>query len=241
MRRIVARAETVVDPDAWPDRVPAVRQLLTDGFAFPRGVTFLVGENGAGKSTLVEAIAGVLGAHVEGGTTHHHAGPERGTRSDRSTLPERLRVVRGAGGLKDAFFLRAETMHRFYDYLEESDRDSRIRVDHGYHRRSHGEGFLDLLESRYVRDAGVVLLDEPESALSFDNCLVLAGALAAMARGGKQVLCATHSPIVTAVPGARILQVDENGLTPVGWEDLRIVRNWRFFLDAPERFLRRVL
>jgi predicted ATPase len=154
--------------------------------------------------------------------------------------------VRTPGGRGDTFFLRAETMHRFYDYLEDSEKRESPwevihRVDYQYHFRSHGEGFLDLLESRYVKSASVVLLDEPESALSFDNCLVLAGALASMAGQGKQVLCATHSPIVTAVPGAWILQLDENGLTPVAWDDLRIVKNWRFFLDAPERYLRRVL
>ena len=62
-----------------------------------------------------------------------------------------------------------------------------------------------------------------------------------MADEGKQVLGATRSPLITAVPGARILQVDEDGLTPVTWDDLRTVRDWRFVLDAPERFLRRVL
>jgi len=241
IRRIVPRPGTTADPGSWPDRIPAIRDLLAQGFSFSPGLTFVVGENGAGKSTFVEAVAGALGAHVEGGNTDHHAGPSRGTRTDGSTLADRLQVIRGPGGGRDTFFLRAETMHRFYDYLESSDEHSEHPVGYQFHFRSHGEGFLDLVESRYAKRAAVILLDEPESALSFDNSLVLAGALAAWAREGKQVLCATHSPLVTAVPGARILQLDEAGMTSVNWEDLRIVKNWRFFLDAPERYLRRVL
>lgn len=240
MRRVERHPDAGFDPAAWPDRIPAVRQVLTQGLDLPPGVTFLVGENGAGKSTLVEGIAGALGAHVEGGTGDHVAGPDRGDRTDRSSLSGRLRVVRTPGGGRGVFFLRAETMHRFYDYLEDSDRESLHPVGYEYHQRSHGEGFTDLLGSRYVRHADVVLLDEPESALSFANCLTLAGSLRRMAADGKQVLCATHSPLLTALPGAHVLQVDERGLTRVDWEDLAVVRDWRFFLDAPERYWRDV-
>ncbi|WP_432574445.1 AAA family ATPase [Kineococcus sp. SYSU DK005] len=241
LRRIEAAPGTTVDETSWPDSVPAVRQLLTDGLEVPAGVTFLVGENGAGKSTLLEAVAELLGAHAEGGTRAHLAGPERGRSSDTSTLGSRLRAVRGAGGRREVFFLRAETMHRFYDYLEESDRESLHPVGHGFHHRSHGEGFLDLLESRYTAAAGLLLLDEPESALSFDNCLVLAAGLQRAAEEGKQVLCATHSPLLTALPGATVLEVGAEGIRPVAWEDLAVVKHWRFFLDAPERYWRRVL
>ncbi|MEZ0491055.1 AAA family ATPase [Kineococcus sp. TBRC 1896] len=238
VRGFVPRSGTVLDPETWPDRVPAIRQLLTSGLDLPGGVTFLVGANGAGKSTVVEALAGALGAHVEGGTGDHHGGPDRGRRTDGSSLADRLQVVRGPGGRRETFFLRAETMHRFYDYLEQSDVEATVKVGYQYHYRSHGEGFLDLLASRYVARAGVVLLDEPESALSFENCLVAARSLADLARRGKQVVCATHSPVLTAVPGARVLEVDERGMTSTTWEDLRLVHDWRFFLDAPERYLR---
>ncbi|GAA0314659.1 AAA family ATPase [Kineococcus aurantiacus] len=241
LRRIEPDPDTVVDASSWPDSIPAVRQLLTQGFDVPAGVTFLVGDNGAGKSTLIEAIAEVLGAHTEGGTSAHLAGPDRGHRSDTSTLAGRLRAVRGPGGRREVFFLRAETMHRFYDYLEESDQESLHPVGYQFHYRSHGEGFIDMLNSRYTAAAGIVLLDEPESALSFDNCLVLGAGLQQMAEQGKQVLCATHSPLLTALPGATVLEVGDQGLRRVEWENLGVVKHWRFFLDAPERYWRRVL
>ena len=241
MRRVERHPDAAFDPGRWPDSIPAVTQLLTRGLDLPPGVTFLVGENGAGKSTLVEAVAEALGAHVEGGTNHHLAGTPRGEWTDRNDLGGRLRVVRTPGGGRQVFFLRAETAHRLYDYLEGDPEEGEPRRLGRYHGRSHGEGFTDLLGSRYVRDADVVLLDEPESALSFGACLAVAAALRRMAADGRQVLCATHSPLLTALPGAHVLQVDGDGLTRVDWEDLAVVRDWRFFLDAPERYWRDLL
>ncbi len=51
-------------------------------------------------------------------------------------------------------------------------------------------------------------MDEPEAALSLTSCLALVGLLDRLARGGAQVLCATHSPLLTALPGATVLQLD---------------------------------
>lgn len=226
----------VVDADRWPDAVPAVAQLLTRGLDVPAGITFLVGENGAGKSTLVEGIAHALGVHSEGGLRRHAPGREEDP-VDGSGLGERLQAVRGTSRFREVFLLRAETMHRFYSWL----RDVGSEAHSGLHELSHGESFLGVLDAGWMRQVGLLLLDEPESALSFENQLVLGASFARMAAEGRQVLCATHSPLLTALPGARILQVDERGLTPVDWEDLPVVRNWRFFLDAPERYWRRVL
>jgi predicted ATPase len=58
--------------------------------------------------------------------------------------------------------------------------------------RSHGEGFLALLESR-TTERGLWILDEPESALSFRSSLRLLALLAGVAETGSQVVLATHS------------------------------------------------
>ncbi|WP_432545651.1 AAA family ATPase [Kineococcus sp. SYSU DK004] len=245
VRRVERRPDAVVDPEAWPATVPAVAHLLAHGLDLPAGVTFLVGENGAGKSTVVEAVAELLGIPPEGGSTAHRAGADRGRGSDRSGLAGLLRVVRGAGGRhgRQGFFLRAETAHRFVTYLEDAGaRGDGPPAPHPLHRLSHGEQFTEVLATqRWTGAARVVLLDEPESAMSFQNHLALAGTLAAMARRGTQVLCATHSPLLTAVPGALVLQLDDDGIHRAEWEDLDVVHHWRFFLDAPERYLRHVL
>jgi len=58
---------------------------------------------------------------------------------------------------------------------------------------------------------------------------------------GGQVLCATHSPVLAALPGAAILEVGEWGIRPAAWEDLEIVNHWRSFLGQPQRYLRHLL
>ena len=55
---------------------------------------------------------------------------------------------------------------------------------------------------------------------------------------GSQILMSTHSPILAALPEARLVEVGEWGLRDAVWEDLEIVAHWRSFLDAPARYLR---
>lgn len=232
--RRVAAAEGISLSETWPHSIPAVRQLLTDGLELGPGVTFLVGENGAGKSTLVEAIAVAYGMSPEGGST----GARLTTRATESPLSDDLHLTRGAGASKAGFFLRAETMHGFYSYLEDNPRPSGP-PDIAFHRMSHGESFLSLISDRFNR-CGFYCLDEPESALSFSSSLAVVGVLKELAGTGSQVLCATHSPVIAALPGATILEVGEWGIRSAAWEDLQLVQNWRAYLEAPERYLRHI-
>lgn len=210
--------------------VPAVAQLAREGLALGP-VTVLVGENGSGKSTLVEAIAVAFGLNPEGGSPNaRHA-----TRPTESPLHDALRLVREAGAPRWGYFLRAETMHGHYTYLEGVGGEGA-----DLHERSHGESFLDVLAARF--DApGLYVLDEPESALSFSACLALVGRLHELAAAGSQVIVATHSPVVAAVPGAAILELGPHGWALTDWDDLELVANYRRFLDAPGRYLRHVL
>ena len=224
-----------LDRAAWPATLPAVRQLLDEGLDVPAGVTFLVGENGSGKSTLVEAVAQAYGLNAEGGSR----GAQHRTRDSESPLSEVLRVVRSPGPLVASYFLRAETMHGLYTYLEENPaRD--VRREPRFHEMSHGESFLAVLRTRFA-GYGFFLLDEPESALSFRSCLALVALLDDLRREGAQVLCATHSPLVASLPGATILEVGEHGVREASYDDLDLVRDWRGFLAAPERYLRHLL
>ncbi len=231
VRAYVDPREALPDRE-WPMTVPAVRRLVLDGLALPPGVTFLVGENGSGKSTLVEAIATAYGMAPEGGST----GSRHATRATESPLGDVLRLQRGIGAARWGFFLRAETMHGFYTYLEDNPHQS----DAAFHRMSHGESFLELLGRRFD-SPGFYCLDEPEAALSFSSTLGLVSVLHGVAESGGQVLCATHSPVLAAMPGARILEVGDWGLRETTWEDLELVQHWRAYLEAPQRYLRHVL
>ncbi|MBA2953003.1 AAA family ATPase [Nocardioides sp. MAH-18] len=214
----------------WPMTVPAVAQLVREGLDLPKGVTFLVGENGSGKSTIVEAVATAYGLSPEGGSAQGH----HSTRPTESSLGRGLRLQRGIGAARWGFFLRAETMHGWYTYSEQTGGGPR------YHEMSHGESFLEVLRTRFD-SPGFYCLDEPEAALSFSSSLGLVAALHRIAEDGGQVLCATHSPVIAALPDATILEVGDWGYRRTTWEELELVQHWRRYLDAPGRYLRHVL
>ncbi|TYB47287.1 AAA family ATPase [Nonomuraea sp. PA05] len=88
---------------------------------------------------------------------------------------------------------------------------------------------------------GLYLLDEPEAALSFQSCLRLAGLLHQVVREGGQIICATHSPILSALPGAQIVELGEDGIRSTEWDELQVVDHWRRFLAKPDFYLRHVL
>jgi hypothetical protein len=105
----------------WPRTIPAVAQLVAEGLILPKGVTFLVGENGSGKSTIVEAIAAAYGLSPEGGSVQG----QHSTRPSESPLGRMLTLRRGLGAVRWGFFLRSETMHGWYTFLEVGDRGLR--------------------------------------------------------------------------------------------------------------------
>jgi predicted ATPase len=214
----------------WPMTIPAVAQVVREGLGLPPGVTFLVGENGSGKSTLVEAVAVAYGLSPEGGSAQGH----HSTRATESPLGRTLRLQRGIGSPRWGFFLRAETMHGWYTFSEQTGGGP------AYHEMSHGESFLEVLRTRFD-SPGFYCLDEPEAALSFSSSLGLIAALGQIVEAGGQVLCATHSPVLAAMPGATILEVGDWGLRRTTWEELELVQHWKAYLDAPGRYLRHVL
>jgi predicted ATPase len=222
-----------VDGRAWPFTLPPVAQLLRDGLEVPPGVTFLVGENGTGKSTVTEGVAMAYGLDPEGGKRPN----KRGTQPSGSALDGCLDLVRSPHDPKQGFFLTAATMRGWYT-LESKPGASGQRVE--WHEMSHGESFTEVLRQRFD-GVGFYVLDEPEAALSFSACLGLVGLLKQVADEGSQVLCATHSPVLTALPGATILQLDDSGFHLAEWDDLELVRQWRGYLDDPQCYLRHLL
>ncbi|GAB1694214.1 AAA family ATPase [Krasilnikovia sp. M28-CT-15] len=227
VRRVEADPAAEIDRASWWARIPAVRSVLEQGLDLPPGVTFLVGENGSGKSTLVEALAIAHGLNPEGGSRH----ARHRTRATESPLGDALRLVRTPGGAAHAYFLRAETAHGLYTYLQDEVGDGGV-----FHERSHGEGFLELLGHKF-NGYGFYLMDEPEAPLSFTSTLGLLGRLDHLRTDGAQVVVATHSPLLTALPDATILELGEHGIRRACWQDLDLVAHWRHFLDRPSGYL----
>jgi predicted ATPase len=228
------------DTTAWPFTIPAVAQVIAQGgLDIAPGVTFLVGENGSGKSTLVEALAAI---YPRGGHETPFArvvGPES-SRED-SELRYHLRARRHRMASPAGFFLRAEAMHGVLADVDDNAGEARAWGGKRMQARSHGESFLAVLRHRFD-EVGVYFLDEPEAALSFHSCLGLVSLLDTMCREGSQVIVATHSPLLVSLPGATLLQLGDEGISPVGsYDDLALVRDWRAFLSGPGRYLRHLV
>jgi predicted ATPase len=225
--------DSPVDTSRWPATVPAVEQMLRESLELAPGVTVLVGENGSGKSTIVEMLAEACGLNPQGGSA---MGRLFRTRDSEPGLGSSLIVERGPGRPRWSYFLRADTMHTLYSYLEQNPG----RTPERFHELSHGEGFLEILRTR-VSQPGFYLMDEPDAPLSFTACLALVALLHDLAQGGSQVIVATHSPIVAAVPDATILELGAWGIRPGRWEELRLVAAWRQFMAEPASYFRRLL
>jgi predicted ATPase len=181
--------------DQYPWSLPVIA-ALEDGVELDPRVTYLVGENGSGKSTLVEALAVAAGLNPEGGSRNFtHA-----TRDSHSDLWEALRLVRGSRRPKTDYFLRAESFFTGATYLESLKGDGDPLKSYGgksLHEQSHGESFLALLIHRFGPQ-GLYFLDEPEAALSAQNCLTCLRRMHELVGEGSQFVVATHSPILLA-------------------------------------------
>jgi predicted ATPase len=258
---IYLRSASVSSADAtrghYPFSVPALRDLEQIKFSAP--VTFFVGENGSGKSTLLEAMA--LKAKLP---------PATGQPLERDPTLDAVKPLAQAIKLgwlprtKKGFFLRAEDFFNFarniksrgesmeamadrfkddpdvrgYMLAQKAAMDNRYGED--LHALSHGESFLQFFQARFVA-GGLYLIDEPEAALSPQRQLAFLSLLKRMVETeGSQFIIATHSPLLLAYPGARILQFDGAGVRATAYEQLEHVTLVRSFLANPERFLRKL-
>ena len=231
----------------YPWTLPAIAPLRA-GLSLHPSVTYLIGENGSGKSTLLEAIAVAAGMNPEGGSSSFAFA----TRVSHSQLSNAIRLVRGGRRPRTDFFLRAESLFNAATYLERL-KDGVEGLGAGLvgdplgpyggrslHEQSHGESFLAVMINRFGPD-GLYLLDEPEAALSTQNCLTALRRIHELVQDGSQLIIATHSPIILAYPEATIYHCSERGLEPVGYEEAEPVRLTQSFLEARDRFLTELL
>ena len=92
-----------------------------------------------------------------------------------------------------------------------------------------------------MNQTGFYLMDEPDAPLSFTSCLGLAALLHDLVTAGSQLVVATHSPVLAAVPEANVLELGPWGIRPAAWEDLSLVVVWRQFMRDPRAFLRHLI
>lgn len=183
----------------WVRQVPTFRALQNAG-RLPLGqpITLLTGENGVGKSTLLEGIAVSSNFNVQGGPFGARAG------SRNNPLRHLATVIRSNRAM-DGYFLRAES--HFNVATEYGDNAPGV-VD--LHEMSHGEAVMQVVQESF-HGGGLYLLDEPESGLSMIRQMTLLAELHRVAAEGGQLVIATHSPVLLALPGAVIWEFTAEG------------------------------
>lgn len=253
------------EASTFPFGLPALHGLRELRFGAP--VTIFAGENGSGKSTLLEALALAAGLPTVGSAeAREDASLKRQRRlADTLKLVWRRQAHRGFFLRAEDFFGFAQRLrtlrHEMKARIEEVERDYEGRSDlakrlamgpaaaslaameHSYGKdldaNSHGESFLRLFRARFV-PAGLYLLDEPEAALSPQSQLGFVSMMSDMAAQGGQFVIATHSPILMALPGAVVYSFDSSPLARTEYEQLESVQLVKSFLQAPERYFRRI-
>ena len=103
--------------------------------------------------------------------------------------------------------------------------------------RSNGESALMYFQSKIEMDT-LCLLDEPENSLSPENQIILADFLAESVRYcGNQLVISTHSPFLLALPGAKIINLDDDSRVVDDWTKLKNPRvYYDFFKKHAQEF-----
>jgi predicted ATPase len=110
----------------------------------------------------------------------------------------------------------------------------------GLDSNSHGEGFIKLFKERFVGE-GLYLLDEPEAPLSPNRQLSMLALIKTMVDQHGQFIIATHSPILLAYPGAKILSFDGGKIHEESYDSLEQVITMKTFMNHPEAYLRHLM
>lgn len=238
----------------YPFDLPAFEGFKT--LDFTSNVTFFVGANASGKSTMLESLAMASDRIVIGGKDLKRDDSLDALRSFVEAL--QLSWTRRT---RKGFFLRAEDFFNFirknkdlsnelqnyaddlegYDFAQRALLNQKHAIDNRYgdlNAKSHGEGFLQVFQSRMVA-GGLYLLDEPEAALSPQSQLALLYQIRKMVEGREaaQFIIATHSPILMAYPNAQILSFGDDGIKEERYDELEHVFLYKRFLADPARFV----
>lgn len=254
-------------PSSFPFNLPLIRHFKLLKLESP--VTFFTGENGSGKSTFLEAIAASANLPTAGGadveTDESLSGPRQLGEQLRLGWSKRTRrgfflraedffrfqqrtnsTGRELGDLAAQYEAELETdpgnaegIRRARGYILGQKSALEERYGEDADAQSHGEAFLNFFEQRLV-PGGLYLLDEPEAPLSPLRQLAFLSLLKRFVAQNCQFLIVTHSPILMAFPGAKLLDFNQHPIAAVPYDEVEHVALTRSFLNNPDSYLRRL-
>lgn len=197
---------------------PGGRRVALDGVNFevaPGETVALVGESGSGKSSLLSILLGLR--RPTSGTVTVNGTPVEG----RALVPsvawagQRVRIL--SGSLRDNLILgrpdaddaavaSALTAAALDPLLARLPEGLETMIGEGGRALSGGEARRVALARALLRDAPLVLLDEPTANLDRDSEAAVLSAVRTLA-AGRTVIVATHSPAVMALAD-RVIRLD---------------------------------
>jgi len=171
----------------------------------PGEVHVLAGENGAGKSTLIKILSGVYddftGELRVAGRPRRFQRPDEAARAGIATIYQELSLVPSMS-VADNLFLGREATRRFgrVDFTAQAEETARIlreaQLDCPPHQLAGDlpiavRQMLEIARA-LARDASVLILDEPTSALNEREVESLFARLRALKGRGRAIVYITH-------------------------------------------------
>ncbi len=172
---------------------------------FPGEVHVLAGENGAGKSTLIRILSGVYddfsGELVVNGHVQRFSHPKEAVRAGIATIHQELSLV-PTMSVSDNLFLGNELVDRLgrVDFATQESRAAHVlaEVGVGFSPRQlvaelpiSAQQLLEIARA-LARDAALLILDEPTSALSEHEVEFLFERIGDLRKQGRGVVYITH-------------------------------------------------
>ncbi|RPI79775.1 MAG: AAA family ATPase [Desulfobacteraceae bacterium] len=236
LKRIRLFAEQYGTHGYYPFNLEIFQRTKTIDFVAP--VTFFIGENGTGKSTLLEAIARTCGIHI----WQNEEGSRFQVNPYEKDLYKFIAAEWTQSPIPGAFF-SGELFRDFSQFLEEwAVQDPKMFDYFGCKSlltRSHGQSLMSFFKARY-KIRGLYLLDEPETALSARSQLELLKLLNEIGQEKHaQFIIATHSPILTACPHAKILSFNETFVKEIEYRASEHYKIYKNFMANPQKYLKK--
>lgn len=228
-------------------------------------VTILVGENGTGKSTFLELVDEVLGLYK---IKHKNQEQKEIADLLKSAsrlvhCSYQLKKPKGfffsAEDFTSYIHYLVQEKNETYNELKRIDKEyenksvfaqSQARMpyartvneidalyQHDLLKASHGEAYLDFFKSR-IRTGEIYLIDEPETPLSIQNQLTLLSLIDEGVKNNNQFIIATHSPVIMAIPYAKIYQIDQEKMCEITYDEIESVILLKQFMNQKESFFR---
>ncbi|MBU0996701.1 MAG: hypothetical protein KKE16_01525 [Firmicutes bacterium] len=223
-------------------------------------VLILVGDNGTGKSSLMKTVQQKLGLYeiemndfikkdkidVTSVNVSYHLSKPKGFFFESSKFITYLEYINKEKTLAEEELKRVEKEYRnSSDFAQQMASTPFKRTigelngmyKHDLSKSSHGESYLDFFTSR-LRPGQLYLLDEPETPLSVQNQLTLLALILDGVKQDCQFIIATHSPILSAIPHAQIIEIKNQQLIEIKYEEIESIQLLKQFINHKDQFLK---